>query len=300
MSSDVDVPRCREQRERRQRSRTSKKTMEEPIAMKKIIALAVIGIASQTIVAFAGPPEAKQIVAPAPPPPPPSYFRPNEFDIGAFATWAPFVGLNNAGGGNANVRGWGGGMDFTYWFPWKYAGVRFQGTGMSIQSSGFTTTVTPFAGFPSRTVNVPSGNVGAGVLVADALLRLPLDEFWPCVHLAPYVFGGFGAIIVGSGPSASFSETATFTGPVTVTGPNGNTVTVVQPGQTVSRTVTGRRLSRIRNNIGTDRVLGQIGGGLEYRFTPNIGIFTEASYNIVNGANNNFVQFNFIGLRYAF
>jgi hypothetical protein len=22
----------------------------------------------------------------------------------------------------------GGGMDSTYWFPWKYAGVRFQGT----------------------------------------------------------------------------------------------------------------------------------------------------------------------------
>ena len=65
-------------------------------------------------------------------------------------------------------------------------------------------------------------------------------------------------------------------------------------------TVNGRRLSRIRSNIGTDRVLGQVGGGLEYRFTPNIGIFSEVSYNIVNGADNNFVQFNFIGVRYAF
>jgi hypothetical protein len=42
--------------------------------------------------------------------PPPEYFRPNEFDIGAFATWAPFVGLRDGG----NARGWGGGMDFTY------------------------------------------------------------------------------------------------------------------------------------------------------------------------------------------
>jgi hypothetical protein len=47
-------------------------------------------------------------------------------------------------------------------------------------------------------------------------------------------------------------------------------------------------------------VLGRIGGGLEYRFTPNIGIFTEASYVIPDGASNNFVDWNFIGLRYAF
>jgi len=63
---------------------------------------------------------------------------------------------------------------------------------------------------------------------------------------------------------------------------------------------TGRRVNIIRNNIGTDRVLGRIGGGLEYRFTPHIGLFTEAAYVIPNGASNNFVQFNFIGLRYAF
>jgi hypothetical protein len=107
-------------------------------------------------------------------------------------------------------RGWGGGMDFTCWFRWKYAGVRFQGTGMSVQSSGFNTTIQPFANLPARTVHVPSGDVGAGVL---AVLRLPLDEFWPGVHLAPYVFGGLGAILVGSGPSASFSETFTVTGP---------------------------------------------------------------------------------------
>jgi predicted ribosomally synthesized peptide with SipW-like signal peptide len=272
--------------------------MEEPIVMKKMIALAVIGIASQTVTAFAGPPETKQVIAP--PPPPPEFFRPNEFDIGAFATWAPFTGINNAGNGNANVRGWGGGMDFTYWFPWKYAGVRFQGTGMEIQSSGFNTTITPIVGLPSRTVHVPGGNVGAGVLVGDALLRLPLDAYWPNVHLAPYLFGGFGGIIVGSGSSASFNETATVTGPVTVTGPNGAVTTVVPAGQTRTLRATGRRLNAVRNNIGTDRVLGQVGGGLEYRFTPNIGIFTEASYNIVNGADNNFVQFNFIGLRYAF
>jgi hypothetical protein len=68
------------------------------------------------------------------------------------------------------------------------------------------TTITPFAGLPDRTVHVPSGSVGAGVILGDVLLRLPLDEFWPGVHLAPYVFGGFGGIFVGSGPSAKESD----------------------------------------------------------------------------------------------
>jgi hypothetical protein len=195
------------------------------------------------------------------------------------------------------VCGWGGGMDFTYWFPCKYAGVRFQGIGMSIQSSGFTTTVQLFANLPARTINVLSGNIGANILVGDALLRFPLDDIWPCFHLTPYVFGGFGGILVGEGPSANFSETFTVTGPIRVIGPNDETLV---PNTSREVTVNGRRLSRIRSNIGTDRVLGQVGGGLEYRFTPNIGIFSEVSYNIVNGADNNFVQFNFIGVRYAF
>jgi hypothetical protein len=90
-------------------------------------------------------------------------------------------------------------MDFTYWFPWKYAGVRFQGMGMDIQSNSFTTTVKPFPNFPLRTVNVPSGSIAAGVINADLMLRLPLDDFWPNVHLAPYVFGGFGGIFAGGG-----------------------------------------------------------------------------------------------------
>jgi hypothetical protein len=46
-------------------------------------------------------------------------------------------------------------------------------------------------------------------------------------------------------------------------------------------------------------VLGNVGGGLEYRFTPHIEIFSDAGYEIVNGPKNNFMQVNF-GLKYAF
>ena len=42
-----------------------------------------------------------------------------------------------------------------------------------------------------------------------------------------------------------------------------------------------------------------VGGGLEYRFTPHIGIFGEIAYVFPNLSNNNFIQTNF-GLRFAF
>ena len=126
--------------------------------MKKIIVLAVIGVASQTIAAFAGP-EPKQVVAP-PPPPPPEYFRPNEFDIGIFATWAKFTGSNLPNGG---AHGWGGGLDLTYWFPWKYAGVRFQGTGLDFSGGGDHRTETVVVpGFRPVTVSGGGGSLPAG------------------------------------------------------------------------------------------------------------------------------------------
>ena len=96
--------------------------------MKRLISLAVLAIASQAITALAGEPvvSSKQVIAP--PPPPPEFFRPNEFDIGAFGTYATGVGS-----GAADLHGWGGGIDLTYWFPWKYAGIRLQGAGLDLK-----------------------------------------------------------------------------------------------------------------------------------------------------------------------
>jgi hypothetical protein len=255
--------------------------------MKRIIALAVIGIASQTLTALAGPPETKQVIAPAPPPPL-EYFRPNEFDIGVFGTWVDFTNSHRVT--NGSIHGWGGGMDFTYWFPWKYAGVRFQGAGFELSGNGNQRTETvDVRGFGPVTATFGGGSRAAGVINADALLRLPLDDFWPGFHLAPYVFGGFGGFFAGGGGG----EGRTI---------NPQTFTVINngTGATHQVTLTGQRIGRIRNNISSDRVLGRIGGGLEYRFTPNIGIFTEASYVFPNLSGNNFVQWNFFGLRYAF
>src|ERR1700686_3081022 len=113
--------------------------------MKRLIALAVMAITSQAAAVFAGEPmvSSKQVIAP-PPAPPVSFFRGNEFVIGAFATYV--TGTN--GGGTAqrafedgttftlsssgSPNGWGGGMDFIYFLPWKYAGVRVQGAGVEL------------------------------------------------------------------------------------------------------------------------------------------------------------------------
>jgi len=109
-------------------------------------------------------------------------------------------------------------------------------------------------------------------------MRLPLDDFWPSVHLAPYIFGGFGGVFTGAG---------------------GNTINTSSSG-------VNERFNNASSNVSNNRFLGNTGGGLEYRFTPHIGIFGEASYNWVEGGNHNFnssvkdfVQTNF-GLRYAF
>jgi len=39
-------------------------------------------------------------------------------------------------------------------------------------------------GFASVSVSGGGGSVAAGVITSDFLLRLPLNDFWPTVHLA--------------------------------------------------------------------------------------------------------------------
>jgi hypothetical protein len=128
------------------------------------------------------------------------------------------------------------------------------------------------------------------VITGDFMLRLPLDDYWPNVHLAPYLFTGFGGIFVGSPGNGNreFVERTVF-----VSRTEGAPAT-----QAV--TFTGRAISRIQQDFpGGSQFLGHVGGGLEYRFTPHIGIFGEIGYVFPNLSNNNFIQTNF-GLRYAF
>ena len=209
--------------------------------MDKVIVSAIVAVLLQTSTVFAGEPviSNKEIVAP-PTPPPTSFFRANEFDVGAFATYSKAFGNNF---GSVGEHGWGGGGDLSY-FPWLYAGFRLQGAVMN---------------------TIPGDNT-AGVVKGDVVLRYPLDRVAPNLHLAPYVFGGVGGVFPSSGGFGHF--------------------------------VTNSFRFKSRGNR-DDNVLGNTGAGLEYRFTPHIGVFGEADYNFVNGPKNNFMEVNW-GVRYAF
>ena len=210
--------------------------------MRKLIALAVVAIASQVVSASAGEAVAssKEVVAPAPPPPL-SYFRSNEFSLGLFGSYGWTYNNNRAGIGD---HAWGGGIDGQY-FPLQYLGVSLEGDFFNeIPGDFFGSTVT-----------------------ANVIFRYPLDNNFPGFHLAPYVFGGVGGL---------FNENNTFT-----------------------RIATAGHAGELNRRHSDDEVLGDGGLGLEYRFTPHIGIFSDIRYDLVNGPKNNFLLTRF-GLRYAF
>jgi len=210
--------------------------------MNKLIALAVVAIASQVVPAFAGQPvvSSKEVAAP-PPPPPVSYFRSNEFSLGLFGSYGWTYNNNTRSIGN---HAWGGGIDGQY-FPLQYVGF-------SIEGDFF---------------NEIPGDFFGSTVTANVILRYPLDLKFPSVHLAPYVFGGIGGI---------FNENNTFT-----------------------RVATFGNANRLNRRDTNDEVLGDGGLGLEYRFTPHIGVFSDVRYNLVNGPKNNFPSTRF-GLRFAF
>jgi hypothetical protein len=211
--------------------------------MKKLIALAVVIIASQVVSAPAGEAvvSSKEVAAPLAPPPPISYFRSNEFSLGLFGSYGAAFDNNTRAIGNHT---WGGGIDGQY-FPLQYLGFAVEGNFFNeVPGDFFGSTVT--------------GNV---------IFRYPLDSKFPGIHLAPYGFGGVGGI---------FNENNSFTRIATLGNQN--------------------RLSRRDTD---DEVLGDAGIGLEYRFTPHIGLFSDARYNFVDGPKNNFLSTR-LGVRFAF
>src|SRR6201993_5462798 len=83
------------------------KPLQENLAVMKRLALALVALGSQAVVSFAGPPSSKEIVAP-PAPPPVSFFRGNEFDIGAFGTY-----VTGTSGSQSRTRTFGDGDTVT-------------------------------------------------------------------------------------------------------------------------------------------------------------------------------------------
>ena len=138
------------------------------------LALAVVAVASHAITAFAGPEvSGKKEVVPPPAPPPSSFFRANELDLGAFATYGTNFGPQDNYKGIGD-HAWGGGLDAAY-FPLLYAGFRVQGSVVNL---------------------IPGDNV-AGIISGSFIPRFPLDTIWPNFHLAPYGIAGVGGLLRG-------------------------------------------------------------------------------------------------------
>lgn len=111
------------------------------------------------------------------------------------------------------------------------------------------------------------GSFFGSTVTGNVILRYPLDTAFPGFHLAPYAFGGVGGI---------FNQ-----------------------NNALTRIATAGNQNRLNRSGADDEVLGDVGVGLEYRFTPHIGLFSDARYNFVNGPKNNFLGTR-VGLRFAF
>jgi Outer membrane protein beta-barrel domain len=127
----------------------------------------------------------------------------------------------------------------------------------------------PYLGFAIEGdfFNEVPGDFFGSTVTGNVILRYPLDIKFPGLHLAPYAFGGVGGL---------FNENNTFT-----------------------RIATVGHAGRLDRRNSDDEVLGDGGLGLEYRFTPHIGLFSDVRYNLVNESKNNFLSTRF-GLRFAF
>ena len=107
----------------------------------------------------------------------------------------------------------------------------------------------------------PGDNFG-GTITGNLTLRLPLDDYFAHFHLAPYLFGGAGQF---------YSDRVG--------------IPTSTPG--------------VRRYGSRTGVLADVGGGVEYRLNPNLGIFADARYNFTKDSRNEFITTR-LGVRYAF
>ena len=234
--------------------------------MKKLM-LSLLGIAAISSIGFAGTEtySGKEMKQVAGPPPCPQWYADREFNIGL---WGTYVFTGNQWQNDRYIEAdhaWGGGGDIKYFF-WRYIGVGIEGWAVSARRR-----VLNFGEFENdatgqefffATSSHQSRTVGA--VLGTLTLRYPI----PCTRFSPYIFGGGGAIF-GGGERDTFTDSEN---PDVLTNSHSNS---------------------------TSEAIGQVGGGMEIRFTPHIGWISDFSWNFVNGPKNNFGMVR-SGINFAF
>jgi hypothetical protein len=251
--------------------------------MKKLT-LSLIIFAALSGITYAGPApvDNKNVVAPVT-----EWYGDNEWNVNLWGTYA-FTGTDFAPNLDifdllqstlegqtvygtqdkylGNDHAWGGGGDIKYFFG-RYFGVGIQGFALDAKRSGFNIDIAPdqevFIGEKTTDRRV------VGSVMGTFTLRYPA----PGSRFAPYVWAGVGAIFGGGQSDRLFA---------TVTAGDGELIE-----------------ARTEHTGSTTELIGQFGGGLEFRFTRHIGWTNDFSWNVVNGASNDFGMFR-TGVNFAF
>src|SRR6266487_5280107 len=222
--------------------------------------------------------EMKQVA----PPPCPEWYADNEFNV---SLWGTYVFTGNTWQNDRYIEAdhaWGGGIDLKYFFH-RYFGVGIEGWAVDARQARQNIFVDFSDGIFSSSVQHESNAIGA--VLGTLTLRYPFH----CSRFSPYIFGGGGGIFGGGQRPINvlFRENAAG---FPVTGPGG-LISNGGEGFDIVKTV-GHTESESEG-------IGQVGAGLEVRFTPHIGWVSDFSWNFINGPDNNFGMVR-TGVNFAF
>jgi hypothetical protein len=160
---------------------------------------------------------------------------------------------------------WGGGGDIKYFFC-RYAGVGVQGFALDATKPGFN--IFEDQSVPILVKQRISHNRAVGAVLGTLTLRYPI----PCTRLAPYAWGGVGAIFGGGERDQLHTQ-----------GPPDAFLVNAQTDHFGSET----------------KLLTQFGAGLEVRLSRHVGWTNDLCFGIIDGPRNNFGMIR-SGLNVAF
>jgi len=257
--------------------------------MKRLI-LTLIILAAFHRLAYSGSYSDKNEVAPCP-----EWYGNNEWNVGLWGSYA-FTGtefapnldlidlIQSTSEGHTvfgtfdrylgDDHAWGGGVDIKYFFG-RYFGVGIQGFGLNARRSGFEINSQPLDDVLVLERSTEHRVVGS--VLGTFTVRYPI----PCSRFSPYAWVGGGAIF-GGGESDRVVTTEILGAP--------------QPSEEGEVPFVNAHSEHFDSRT---ELMGQVGGGLEYRFTRHIGWTNDFNWNVVNGAHNDFGMFR-TGINFAF
>ena len=194
------------------------------------------------------------------PPPCPEWYADNEWNVSVWGTYA-FTGNDWRDDRYIDAdHAWGGGLDAKYFFH-RYFGVGIEGWAVDSNRQTFDLN----GNIRSFTFSEGQEHNLIGSVLGTFTLRYPFQ----CSRFAPYVWAGGGGIFGGGQRDE-----------LVITNTDPTTFATEHHG---ART----------------ELVGQLGGGMEVRFTRHIGWVNDFSWNVVDGINNNFGMVR-SGINFAF